>query len=471
MEALYQSGDIIQDKYRIVSILGEGGTAITYEAVDLTQKSVAIKVLSLQQTKDWKLVELFEREAKVLKTLNHPRIPDYLDHFFIDTTCDRQFFLVQEMIPGKSLATLVEQGWYFQEEEVKNIAQQILEILSYLHSFQPPVIHRDIKPHNIIRTEEGEIYLVDLGAVQNVYRNTVTRGATFVGTIDYMSPEQIRGHATFASDLYSLGCTLLYLLTKRSPSELPLQRMKIDFRSSLKISEQFAEWLDIILEPALEDRFSSTDEALKQLNDNQSRYTKPPVGSLIQLVHKSNQLIINIFPTKDADNIKKGFVLIVLFILIFSLGIYSLFGWTNKLVVLSPFAPYTLVSICRLLITLEICIFAYRLGNIAFLFFGYTSIKMDRKSFLIVWNCLQVKKQYLGKTCNIQSLEIEKRGDENSNLSVDQGDEICVLYEGTEKQRFGMWLTPLERRWLLGEIEKFIIKQYPNKKQLNGLLK
>lgn len=222
MEALYQSGDII-DKYRIISILGEGGTAITYEATDLTQPdlSVAIKILSFIQTKDWKLVELFEREAKALQNLNHPRIPKYLDYFAIDTDRDRQFLLVQELIPGTSLADLVEQGWYFQESEVKNIAQQILEILTYLHGFQPPVIHSDIKPHNIIRTETGEIYLVDLGAVQDVYRNTLTRGATFVGTIDYISPEQLRGHASFASDLYSLGCTLLYLLTRRSPSELP----------------------------------------------------------------------------------------------------------------------------------------------------------------------------------------------------------------------------------------------------------
>ncbi len=228
MQFLYQSGEVIQDKYRIVGVLGKGGTAVTYEAEDLTQEHlpVAIKVLSLQQTKDWKIVELFEREVKALKNLNHPKIPQYLDYFSLDTTGDHVFMLVQELVPGKSLADLVEQGWYFQEEDVKNIARQILEILIYLHGFHPPVIHRDIKPHNIIRTDAGDIYLVDLGAVQDVYRNTLTRGATFVGTIDYMSPEQLRGHASFASDLYSLGCTLLYLLTRRSPAELPLQRMK-----------------------------------------------------------------------------------------------------------------------------------------------------------------------------------------------------------------------------------------------------
>ena len=91
MTVFYQPGDIIHDRYRIVGILGQGGTAITYEAVDLSQPdlAVAIKVLSLQQAKDWKLVELFEREVKVLKNLNHPRIPQYLDYFSVDSTRDK----------------------------------------------------------------------------------------------------------------------------------------------------------------------------------------------------------------------------------------------------------------------------------------------------------------------------------------------------------------------------------------------
>lgn len=267
MEVIYQPGDVLQNKYRIVGVLGQGGTAITYQAVNLEKNlMVAIKVLSLRQIQDWKLLELFEREIKVLKSLSHPQIPKYLDYFTLDTKADKQFFLVQELIPGKSLATLIEQGWYFQEADVKNIAEQILSILTYLHSFKPPIIHRDIKPHNIVRTDEGTIYLVDLGAVQDAYGNTLTRGATFVGTIDYMSPEQLRGHASFASDLYSLGCTLLYLLTRRSPAELPLQRMKINFRSSLNC-QQFADWLDVILLSKPKSRlFDSTTERSMRLS-------------------------------------------------------------------------------------------------------------------------------------------------------------------------------------------------------------
>ena len=253
MKPLYQLGDTIKERYQIVNVLGEGGTAITYEAEDTkNDRSVAIKVLSLHQSQEWKAIELFEREAKVLANLNHPHIPKYYDYFYLDLERDRHFFIVQELIVGKSLKTRVDQGWRFQEAEVTKIAQQILEILNYLHSLKPAVIHRDIKPHNLIQTEAGDIYLVDFGAVQDVYRNTVTRGATFVGTIDYMSPEQIRGQTSMQSDLYSLGCTLLFLLTRRSPSELPISRMKLDFRQKLQLSNSFAAWLDKILEPVPE---------------------------------------------------------------------------------------------------------------------------------------------------------------------------------------------------------------------------
>ena len=448
MEALYQPGDTIKEKYRIVGILGEGGTAITYEAIDLTQEiSVAIKVLSLQQTRDWKLVELFEREAKVLKNLNHSRIPSYLDYFFIDTSRDRQFFLVQEIIPGKSLATLVEQGWYFQQEEVKNIAQQVLEILSYLHSLQPPVIHRDIKPHNIIRTDTGEVYLVDLGAVQDVYRNTLTRGATFVGTIDYMPPEQLRGHANFASDLYSLGCTLLYLLTRRSPSELPLQRMKINFRSSLNIDAQFAHWLDIILEPALEDRFNSTNEALEKLNSKIFSSIKALSGSNITVKNNSNGLFFDIPPNKNI-NVSKGLIYLAIMtgitlvyftqrdaedfeILCFMLAFHALL-WT---------VVFGYQIICPLILKIEI------------------TIKRDR--FTIYHNYKIFKRIETGYTKEISRVVVDQKINHKNKQVIG---EYCSIEAGVKRYEFCEHLSLPEKRWLVKEIRNFVKKINPYKR-------
>ena len=438
MEALYQPGDTIKEKYRIVGILGEGGTAITYEAIDLTQEiSVAIKVLSLQQTRDWKLVELFEREAKVLKNLNHSRIPSYLDYFFIDTQSDRQFFLVQEIIPGKSLATLVEQGWYFQQVEVKNIAQQVLEILSYLHSLQPPVIHRDIKPHNIIRSDTGEIYLVDLGAVQDVYRNTLTRGATFVGTIDYMPPEQLRGHANFASDLYSLGCTLLYLLTRRSPSELPLQRMKINFRSSLNIDVQFANWLDIILEPALEDRFSSSTAALENLLKNNFSTFKFLAGSALKIKTSLNNIIIIIPPPGMFEN--EDIPLVSSILCVFTIG------------------PLLNLSLFDNLIFFVVQLFFWTFVVLPIVFQRFvltTNIEINRKEFHLEFDYIIASKSIKGLTRHIKSIKLKER----SNFLNLQSIQTCCIFAGVKQHQFGKHLTKSEKRWLIKEIYNFLGK-------------
>nr|WP_293094585.1 protein kinase [Okeania sp. SIO2F4] len=139
--------------------------------------------------------------------------------------------------------------------------------MSYLHQLNPPIIHRDIKPENIILRPDEKIFLVDFGAVQDIYRQTISFSGTFVGTIGYMPPEQLRGKSYCASDLYSLGGTLLYLFTHRFPDELPQKRMKIDFRSCVEISPEFADWLEVILEPIWEDRFQSATEALNVLSN------------------------------------------------------------------------------------------------------------------------------------------------------------------------------------------------------------
>lgn len=274
MEILHRQGEIIRDRYQIITTIGTGGMATTYAAIDLTNSQrVALKVLSLEQTDDWKTIELFEREAKILAHLHHPYIPQYLDYFELnfdgDYAADRRFYLVQELVEGESLAALIEQGWQPNEAEVREIALQALDILVYLHSLAPPVIHRDLKPQNIIRDRQGKIYLVDFGAVQAVYRNTISISGTFVGTLGYMSPEQLRGNVVPASDLYSLGCTLIFLLTQKLPTDLPQKRMKLDFRSEVNLSTHFADWLDRILEPAVSDRFADASAAVTALKTKQ----------------------------------------------------------------------------------------------------------------------------------------------------------------------------------------------------------
>ena len=200
---------IIANHYQITQILGEGGSGIIYQAKDLkTSKNVAIKAISLKQMQDWKKLELFEREARVLQQLKHPNIPQYINYFIYDsnkniyyqqdedntlTHCleqgiePDQFFIVQELIMGKNLASLIETGWRPKEAEVKNIAIQVLKILIYLQQLIPAMTHRDIKPQNLIRNQQGEIFLVDFGGVQEQLRQT-TMASSVVRTYGYMSP-------------------------------------------------------------------------------------------------------------------------------------------------------------------------------------------------------------------------------------------------------------------------------------------
>jgi Protein kinase domain/Ankyrin repeat len=269
------TGLILDERYQLQKLLGEGGSGSTYRAIRLSDQAiVAIKVLSLRHLNDWKQLELFEREAQILARLDHPQIPKYLEYFHVDTPTDRAFYIVQQLAPGQPLNALVQSGWHGTEAEIKSIASQLLEILKYLQTQSPPLIHRDIKPHNIVRSADGRVFLVDFGAVQATYHNTLMKGNTVAGTYGYMAPEQFRGRAVPASDLYGLGATLLYLLTHRSPADLPQERLKVNFRSHVRLSEGFADWLETILEPDEADRFPSADRAFQAFTNHRYRIAR-----------------------------------------------------------------------------------------------------------------------------------------------------------------------------------------------------
>src|SRR5580658_5063461 len=255
-------------RYRVLRTIGRGGMGTTYEAEPLTGgQRVALKELHLSRVDDWKVMELFEREARVLAALRHPSVPAYVDHFTIDAAAGPSFCLVQQLAPGVSLTDLVASGWRADEAEARRIAVAILDVLDHLHARVPPLYHRDIKPQNVIREENGKIWLVDFGAVRDVYRSTAVGGSTVAGTFGYMAPEQLRGIARPESDLYGLGATLLYVLSGQTPAEMPQSKLKADFRSRVRVSPAFAAWLDNLLEPAPEDRFRSALQALRALRD------------------------------------------------------------------------------------------------------------------------------------------------------------------------------------------------------------
>ena len=330
MKDLHHVGEIIGDRYSIIAQLGQGGNAITYQAKDLqTNQLVAIKVLSLRNLDNWKQIELFKREAKILQQLNHPHIPKYLDYFQIETESNRLFYLVQQLAPGKSLATLINEGWQPNEETIKKIAQQILEILFYLQSCIPPIIHRDIKPQNIIY-DSANIFLVDFGAVQDTYHHTIM-GSTVVGTYGYMAPEQFRGQAFLSTDLYGLGTTILFLLTGKHPIDLPYKKLKLQFRHLVSIKAKFANWIEILIEPNLNLRFINAEEALvvfkeKSLPSNlNNQLNKDPNYSSIKISQTKNSLNITISPAlvRHKHERFRTYLLIVYYIVWFLVFLFT----------------------------------------------------------------------------------------------------------------------------------------------------
>lgn len=261
-QATIKAGDMLGDKYKVLEVLGRGKAGVTYKAERPGGGTVAIKALSLRTMADWKQLELFEKEADALRSLSHPGIPAYKDYFEVDSDGDRAYFLVQELVEGKSLAQMVEAGWKPAHKEVERIADELLSTFSYLQKQQ--VVHRDVKPENIILEggkPGGRVFLVDFGGVQqgnkDVVDSEVVDTGTLVGTYGYMAPEQLRGSARPASDLFALGGTLLYLLSGEPPSSFPQRRLKVDF-SRVDVTPRLKNLLEGLLQPAYEDRLTTT---------------------------------------------------------------------------------------------------------------------------------------------------------------------------------------------------------------------
>ncbi|NEO19850.1 MULTISPECIES: serine/threonine-protein kinase [unclassified Moorena] len=263
---MLEAEQILHERYQLKQQLGHNAGRQTWLAEDIRvspPELVVVKLLAFGGDVNWDDLKLFEREAQVLKQLNHPRIPKYLDYFNID---DRVlwFCLVHNYIPGSSLKEKLNQGKRFTEGEVRQIAVDVLKILEFLHQLNPAVLHRDIKPSNLILGDDGQIYVIDFGSVQD---RASQEGATFtvVGTYGYAPMEQFGGRAVPASDLYGLGATLIHLLTGTAPADLPQRNLRICFKDQVNLSANLISWIQKLTEPAPEQRFKSASEAILAL--------------------------------------------------------------------------------------------------------------------------------------------------------------------------------------------------------------
>ena len=236
MDTGLEPGTILRDRYEILSLIGQGGMGAVYKAADkrLPGRICAVKETwpppglageALDDTRDQ-----FLREASTLARLDHPNLPKVSDYYTLvppgQNTVSRDY-LVMDYVAGQDLEQIAQQarrdGRFLNEREILGWMDQLCDALTYLHSQDPPVLHRDVKPANVKLTPEGRIKLVDFGLVKPLDPtdpNTVT-GLRGLGSLPYTPIEQYAGetaHTDRRSDLYSLGATLYHLLTGLTPA-------------------------------------------------------------------------------------------------------------------------------------------------------------------------------------------------------------------------------------------------------------
>ncbi|MFP4497564.1 MAG: PQQ-binding-like beta-propeller repeat protein [Vulcanimicrobiota bacterium] len=263
-------GTILDERYKIIDYIAKGGMGAVYKAVDLKESKVwAVKEMldyfDTEEEREYS-VERFATEAQILYELDHPSIPRFADCF----VSENRYYLIMEFIDGKDLLMILDEALAsgkpgLDEEQIKNWAIQLCNVLFYLHNQDPPIIYRDLKPGNIMLTRANKVYLIDFGIARLF--DPRTKG-TMVGTQGYAPPEQYKGETEPRSDMYSLAACLHHLLTGKDPrNDIPFT-----FPSLSSIRNDLSESMELILEKALqmkpEERFKNMFEMKEALSSN-----------------------------------------------------------------------------------------------------------------------------------------------------------------------------------------------------------
>jgi serine/threonine protein kinase len=270
-----ERGTLLNNRYRIVDILGQGGMGSVYRAIDENLGvEVAVKD-NLFTTEEY--ARQFRREAIILANLRHPNLPRVTDHFVIS---GQGQYLVMDLIEGEDLRQRMERVGLIPEEEVITIGAAVCDALAYLGSRKPPVIHRDLKPGNVKISPQGEIYLVDFGLAKTMHDIHTTATGARAMTPGYSPPEQYGAARTDQrSDIYSLGATLFAALTNTIPEDGLARAMEqAELTPLRKINARVSRRLAGVIEKSLnvrpDDRFQTAEEfkqALLNASSNPKR--------------------------------------------------------------------------------------------------------------------------------------------------------------------------------------------------------
>lgn len=255
--------------YQILRTLGRGGMGTTYLAWERNRTIkhapmlLVLKEMNADMARIAKARELFDREARVLKSLEHPGIPKYYD-FFVENS---RKYIVMELIHGHNLEQFVNQRGATDSPRTIDWAIQICNILAYLHNLEPPLIHRDIKPANLmLRNLDSRLMLLDFGAVKELGTALETR----IGVEGYSAPEQYRGKPCPQSDIYGVGTTIIFLLTGKAPMQYyryQSNKFEFDIDSIPNLPTNLAKVLNTACQPEPRNRYQTVEELALALSN------------------------------------------------------------------------------------------------------------------------------------------------------------------------------------------------------------
>jgi serine/threonine protein kinase len=391
----------------------------------------------------------------------------YLDSFEFDLPTFKGFALVQTYIDAPSIEEVVQSGRKFTEDELQQLATALLDILDYLHSLHPSVIHRDIKPSNILLSNRsgnsiGDVYLVDFGSVQNV---AAKDGGTLtvVGTYGYMPMEQFGGKTVPASDLYSLGATLIYTITGVHPAELPQDEGKIQLPAN-SLSPGWRRWLEILVEPSLKKRFvdvKTAKSALARSHKNIIVNKEKPFGSKIKL-HKTVEIFDIYIPDcgrflvnwKVAIGASLLALPCITFILIIIIGSFMLHTDTHL--------SMSWIDVLLFVLFVDSSVFLYiSLLNFLYYFNGVINIKIDRIK-IVAYNKFNTKSGSpdvfkavpISPIANIDRIQVYRAVRQKDMRKTSTFKEIAIA-AGAREYRF-FTCSEAETEWIIAELSEWL---------------
>jgi serine/threonine protein kinase len=305
MSGSLAAGSVLQRRYRIVQLLGAGGFGAIYKACD--ERFQGARVVAIKEMSDANLtasaraqaLKDFRREATLLVQLNHPNLPNVSD-FFEE---NGKVYLVMEFIEGKTLDEVQDETkGPLDEAQVMGWAVQLCSVLQYLHTRQPPIIFRDMKPSNIMLAKDNQLKLIDFG-IARVFKASATKDTTRLGSQGYAPLEQYgRGQSDQRSDIYALGATLYQLLTNHVPADAPSRRINPQvFETPRQLNPRISQATENIILMAMEqdpdERFQSAEAMQRAILDEGFVSTTSTLGTTITTASTRHHLTQQAPPT------------------------------------------------------------------------------------------------------------------------------------------------------------------------------